>query len=177
MGYSPWGHKKSNATEHARLACDGVNARDMRHNAWDHPQDSLVILVMTMGSAFPLTSRASPSLTFMFLELLLGEADVLVGEVGHELLVLLLQLGDLRKEVLCFPSPHVLHQLQLLQGRGASVSHSLPAQGNSLTHPTPTLRSSSEMLELWGCSLLRKNQASAGEKFRHLQPTRQLHKN
>lgn len=76
----------------------------------------------------------------MLLKLLLREADVLVGEVGHELFVLLLQLGDLGKEVLSFPSPHILHQLQLLPGQGASVG-SWCAQGSS---PTPlTLGSSS----------------------------------
>ena len=79
----------------------------------------------------------APPLTFMFLELLLGEADVLVGEVGHELLVLLLQLSDLRKEVLCFPSPHILHQLQLLQGQGASMGSLIACPGQQPHPPHP----------------------------------------
>ena len=82
----------------------------------------------------------APPLTFMFLELLLGEADVLVGEVGHELLVLLLQLSNLRKEVLCFPSPHILHQLQLLQRQGASMGSLItcPGQQPHPPHPRPS---------------------------------------
>lgn len=55
-------------------------------------------------------------LTFLFLELLLREAHVLVVEVGQQLLILLLQLGNLGQEVLRLAPPHILHQLQLLSG-------------------------------------------------------------
>lgn len=95
---------------------DGENPNDMRHHCLGTTLLSLVMPVMAVGRAFPSPPMLAPPLTFMLLELLLREADVLVGEVGHELLVLLLQLGDLGKEVLRFPSPHVLHQLQLLRG-------------------------------------------------------------
>lgn len=56
-------------------------------------------------------------LTFLLLELLLREAHILVVEVGQQLLVLLLQLGNLGQEVLRLAPPHILHQLQLLSGR------------------------------------------------------------
>jgi len=53
-------------------------------------------------------------LTLVPLQVLLAHG-VLVGHVGEQALVLLLQLGDLGEQVLSLSSPHVLHQLQLLQ--------------------------------------------------------------
>ncbi|TNN39560.1 hypothetical protein EYF80_050281 [Liparis tanakae] len=60
------------------------------------------------------TTSFSFFITCRSLSVLLAHG-VLVGHVGEQALVLLLQLGDLGEQVLSLSSPHVLHQLQLLQ--------------------------------------------------------------
>jgi len=46
----------------------------------------------------------------MLLKFLFCEINVFVRQICHQLFVLLLQLCNLGKKVLCFPSPDILYQ-------------------------------------------------------------------
>lgn len=97
-------------------------------------------------------------LTFLLLELLLGEAHVLVVEVGHQLLILLLQLGNLGQEVLCFTPPHVLHQLQLLWGDGGQQGSQQDRATQDLSHQP--IRRTALFLEFGATPFLQEKRVS-----------------